>query len=149
MREYYLMIVADVKIDRDTKFYRVGVGTSKADVRCFQKLSFWAKSKGFFFRKIDSQVDDFYLRIAKSMDMQVYQLPRLTINVTDLWRHVRSCDSTPSVPPLSYSAGFARRILVPREAFDRQINVIRKAESGRRNKPKVISDRINPAVRHD
>lgn len=137
MRVYYLLIVANKEIDLNTRFYRVGVGSSKYDVSCSQKISFWAKSKGYFFKKIDSNVDDFYLQIAKSLGMQVYQLPRQSIKVGELWQYVLAFNDAPAIPPLSYSAGFASRILIPSEYFKHQIIVIHQAEARRRNKPKV------------
>lgn len=142
MRVYFLLIVADKEINLKSRFYRVGVGSSKFDVSCSQKIAFWANSKGYFFKKIDSQVDDFYFRIAKSLGMQVFQLPRQLINVADLWRHVQACDDVPALSPQSYSAGFASRMLMPSEFFKHQSNVIHQAEAMRRNKPKVDSIRV-------
>lgn len=43
------------------------------------------------------------------------------------------------IPPFSRSAAFARQIIDPAALFQRQINVIRRAEAKQRNKPKAHS----------
>lgn len=47
--------------------------------------------------------------------------------------------SNHKIPPISRSAAFARQILDPAALFQRQINVIRRAEAKQRNKPKAQS----------
>ena len=51
-------------------------------------------------------------------------------------------------PPISRSAAFARQILDPAALFQRQINVIRRAEAKQRNKPKAKSVSTTGKITH-
>lgn len=138
MKSYYLLIVADSVIDNKTKFYRVAIGQSALDQKAFQALSMWANAHGHYFQKYCSEVDRFVFRIACSLGKKVYDLPKMTLQVSDLMKSIRDFGRTPEIPPLSKTAAFARQIIDPAAYFQQQLNVIRRAEASRRNKPKVL-----------
>lgn len=61
------------------------------------------------------------------------------INVADLVSFIKRHRDFPKIPPMSRSAAFARQILDPAALFQRQLNVLRRAEAKQRNKPKANS----------
>lgn len=137
MKTYYLMIVADREINSATRFYKVGVGTSKRDASCLHSLQMWCNAHGHYFARIDADVDDFQQRIAKSIGLQVYDLQKTTCTVERLIKYIKEFGEAPSIPPTSNQQTFFRQIIQPAAYFQRQINVIRQAEAYERQKPKV------------
>lgn len=137
MKTYYLMIVADGEISSATRFYKVGVGTSKRDASCLQFLQMWCNAHGQYFARIDAEVDDFQQKIAKSIGLQVYDLQKTTCTVERLTKYIRDFGDTPKIPPISKQQSFFRQIIQPAAYFQGQINVIRHAEASERQKPKV------------
>lgn len=137
MKTYYLLIVADGVISSATRFYKVGVGTSKRDASCLHFLQMWSNAHGQYFAKIDAAVDDFQQRIAKSIGLQVYDLQKTTCTVERLTKYIREFGETPRIPPTSKQQTFFRQIIQPAAYFQGQINVIRSAEASERKKPKV------------
>jgi len=137
MKTYYLMIVADGEISSATRFYKVGVGTSKRDASCLHFLQMWSNARGHYFAKINADVDDFQQRIAKSIGLQVYDLQKTTCTVERLTKYIKEFGETPSIPPTSKQQTFFRQIIQPAAYFQGQINVIRHAEAYERQKPKV------------
>lgn len=138
MKRYFLFIAADNKIERDTVFYTVRIGQSKKDQAAADVLRIIAVSRGYFLHERDNETSEFLYKIAWSLGLQVFQLKRLAIDVAELVRHFRRYNCPPPAPPLTKAASFARQILMPATYFSAQLNVIRRAEADRRNKPKSL-----------
>lgn len=138
MKRNHLLIVADSCITRDTRFYNVAVGESKAEIRCSQYITVWAVEHGHYFERYSAEVDLFLKRIADSLSLTLSDLPFMAIGVADLVRHIREFGDTPKIPPMSHTAAYCREFIKPETHFQRLFNVIRKAEAERRNKPKAI-----------
>lgn len=139
MKSYHLLIVAGACISLDTKFYKVAIGTGLRDIRCCQFLSDFAAAQGHYFERWSHETNLFLEKIAESLSQQLHELPFHKINVSDLVAFIKRHRDTPKIPPMSRSAAFARQILDPAALFQRQINVLRKAEAKQRNKPKAKS----------
>lgn len=139
MKSYHLLIVAGACISLDTKFYKVAIGTSKKDVRYSQFIQEYAATHGHFFAIWSEETSIFLEKIAASLSQQLHELPFHKINVSDLVTFIKRHRDTPKIPPMSRSAAFARQILDPAELFQRQLNVLRRAEAKQRNKPKAKS----------
>lgn len=137
MKTYYLLIVAEREISSATRFYKVAVGKSKRDASCLQFLQMWSNAHGHFLARIDVEVDDFQLRLAQSIGLQIYDLQKTTCTVERLTKYIREFGETPSIPPTSKQQTFFRQIIQPAAYFQGQINVLRHAEANERNKPKV------------
>ena len=138
MKRNHLLIVADSCITRDTRFYNVAVGESKAEIRCSQYLTVWAAEHGHYFERYSADVDLFLRRIADSLSLTLTDLPFMSIGVADLVRHIREFGDTPKIPPMSHAAAYCREFIKPETHISRIFNVIRKAEAERRNKPKAV-----------
>lgn len=143
MKSYHLLIVAGACISHDTRFYKVAIGTSQKDVRCCQFLSDFAAAQGHYFERWSHETNLFLEKIAASLSKQLHELPFHKINVADLVTFIKRHRDTPKIPPLSRSAAFARQILNPAALFQRQINVLRRAEAKQRKKPKAKSVSTN------
>lgn len=137
MKTYYLLIVADGVISSATRFYKVGVGTSKRDASCLHFIQMWSNARGHYFARIDADVDDFQQRIAKSIGLKIYDLQKTTCTVERLTKYIREFGDTPSIPPTSKQQTFFRQIIQPAAYFQGQINVIHHAEASERKKPKA------------
>lgn len=138
MKRNHLLIVADNCITRDTRFYNVAVGVSKADIRNSQYITVWAADHGYYFEQYSADVDLFLKRIAASLSMTLTDLPFMAINAADLVRHIREHGVTPNIPPMSHAAAYCREFIKPETHFQRLFSVIPKAEAERRKKPKAM-----------
>lgn len=67
MKRYYYYIVAGESIDLQTKFYKVGIGTSCQDQRDYKTLTSIAQRRGYYFALVDSDSLEFVFRIALSL----------------------------------------------------------------------------------
>lgn len=139
MKTYYLIIAAAVRITPKTMFYKIAVGISKIDQKECRFLKEYANRHGYYFSVWNYAASDFVEKIANSLSMAVYDLQMMACNVVQLARFIRQNKAMPDNKPLSFSAAFARQILNPSALFNRQIDVLRKAEAKRRNKPKANS----------
>lgn len=138
MKRNHLLIVADSCITRDTRFYNVAVGESKAEIRCSQYITVWAADHGYYFEKYSADVDLLLKRIACSLSMTLTDLPFMAINAADLVRHIREHGDTPNIPPMSHAAAYCREFIKPETHFQRLFSVLPKAEAERRKKPKAM-----------
>lgn len=139
MKSYHLLIVAGACVGHDTKFYKVAIGTGQKDARCCMILSEFAAAQGHYFERWSHETNLFLEKIAASLSQQLHELPFHKINVADLVAFIKRHRDFPKIPPMSRSAAFARQILDPAAYFQRQLNVLRKAEAKQRNKPKAKS----------
>lgn len=77
-KHYYIYIEAGAQIDLGSRFFRVGIGTSKQANRDFLFLLGHAVSSGFYFEKQSDVTDNFLKNIAKSLNLD----STLELNVT-------------------------------------------------------------------
>lgn len=137
MKSYYLLIAAAEMVTKESQFFKVAIGNSSTDKDNLQKLQFFANAKGYFLQKESREVDDFLYKIAMSLGMRVFELNTTEIGIAQMIRHIQKTGAVPATSPISMTESIQRQILDPAYRFQRQINVLRKAEAKQRNKPKV------------
>lgn len=67
MVHYYYLICAGSQVDKDSQFFRVGVGTSCQANRDFLYLTAAAVDKGWFFERVSAASDEFIRKLAESL----------------------------------------------------------------------------------
>lgn len=67
MTHYYYLICAGDQVDTNSRFYRVGVGTSRQANSDFLFLTAAAVDKGWYFERVSAASDDFVRKLAESL----------------------------------------------------------------------------------
>lgn len=67
MTHYYYLICAGAQVDTNSRFFRVGVGTSRQANSDFLFLTAAAVDKGWYFEKVSAASDDFVRKLAESL----------------------------------------------------------------------------------
>lgn len=142
MKRMWLLIVTGVCITSCSKYYTVEVANGLQGERDFQFLTQWAAENNYYWKQVSEETDTFRTKIAESFGMQVYDLLSMQITARCLVRFIKANGTTPRISEESRQAAFLRQQIKPSAYFLRQINVIRKAEAERRNKPKPMVSRI-------
>lgn len=137
MNTYYLVIAAAVSITPSTMYYKIAVGKSQIDQKECRFIKEYANQHGYYFSIWNYAASNFVGKIADSLSMEVYDLQVMACDVVQLARYIRHNKAMPKNQPLSFSAAFARQILNPSALFNRQLNVLRRAEAKQRKKPKA------------
>lgn len=138
MLTFFYLIVAQGSIKQTSRFYIVSVpGTSQGERdRLF--LLKWAADTQNYWSIRDNESTDFISRIAESLKTKVSLLPFRRITARCLVDFIKTNKDVPNSAEMTREAGHLRKILYPTAYFQRQINVIRKAEAKQRNKPKYV-----------
>lgn len=68
MTHYYYFIQSGQMLDASAKFYRVGIGQSKAESRIKDKLQRYAAEHGYYFAICNSDTDTFWQKCLKSVN---------------------------------------------------------------------------------
>lgn len=136
MKRKWLLIVAGQCITSCSKYYTVEVANSVQGDSDFEFINQWAAENNYYWKQVSDETDSFRAKIAESFGMQVYDLPSMAITARCLVRFIKANGTTPNVSEESRQAAFLRQQIKPAAYFLRQINVIRKAEAEKRNKPK-------------
>ncbi len=137
MKTYHLLIVAGSCITRESRFYKVAVGSSQKDIRCCRFLTDNSAAQGHYFQQWCADTCIFLEKIAKSLSVGLHDLQVMRIDISELVSCIKTHRDTPKIPAMSRTAAYARQIIDPAFYFQRQLNVIRKAEAKQRNKPKA------------
>lgn len=93
MKTYYLYIEAGAQIDKDSKFYKVGVGTSKQATRDYLYLIAYSVQHGHYFEKWSSEVATFLNQVAGSMNQKSVTL--MGADARDLVRQFKAFQAVP------------------------------------------------------
>lgn len=101
MTHYYYLICAGSKVDQDSLFFRVGVGTSSPANSDFLFLTAAAVDKGWYFERVSDVSDGFVRKIADSIypDNDGTKMMRLIIRqclVRDVVRSIKKGLALPS-----------------------------------------------------
>lgn len=90
-KHYYYYIEAGAAIDCGSRFFRVGIGTSKQAVRDYLFLTAHAVSNGFYFERDSAEVSRFVTQIACSLGFRsLADLPLAQVDARELVRCVKS-----------------------------------------------------------
>lgn len=93
MTHYWYYIAAGATINEHTKFYKVGVGTSKQCQRDFDWLSHHAADHGHYLSTVNAQSSDFILRVFDSIGKSSSAMRM--VPVRDLVRSIRQSTDVP------------------------------------------------------
>lgn len=137
----YLMICSDKRITISSKFYKVVSGSTTKDAAALRYLERYASHRGYFFQRYDHDAADFLMKVAESLNVRIVELNYQTIKAQSLVDYISQFGNTPGMPQLSKSAYRVLELFKPEAYYQRQINVIQRAEAKQRNKPKAYSDR--------
>lgn len=106
MTHYYLYIKAGLEIDRNTTFYKVGVGESEAQRKKLAWLQAFANEHGHFFLRWSLDAVEFMIKCQDSIGVEHHQV--LAVMACDLVRILRTGCEEPS----SYQAELNRHRLL-------------------------------------
>lgn len=95
MKHKYLYIQAGNVLDESTTFYYVYIGGSSYDVRLMQRIKDYAQMNGHYFKKVDSLVNAFLLRV---LDSVPGHRPIVQTNATQFVRSVMAGHALPYSP---------------------------------------------------
>lgn len=101
MTHYYYLICAGSQVDTNSRFYRVGVGTSRQADSDFLFLTAAAVDKGWYFERVSAASDDFVSKIAESLypDDDGTKMIRLKIRqclIRDVVRAIKKGEALPA-----------------------------------------------------
>lgn len=142
MQRYYYLIVAPGSVKHTSRFFSVSVPETSQGERDKLFLQKWASETQNYWSIRSNESSDFVSRIAESLNTRTSLLPFRRITARCLVNFIKTNKDVPNSAEMTREAGHLRQILYPTNYFQRQINVIRKAEAEKRNKPKsvVIAD---------
>lgn len=90
-KHYYYYIEAGAAIDCGSRFFRVGIGTSRQAVRDYLFLTAHAVSNGFYFERDSEPVSQFLTKISSSFGYRsVADLPLTQVDARELVRCIKS-----------------------------------------------------------
>lgn len=138
MQRFYYLIVANSNVQASSKFFLVSVPETTQGERDRNFLQKWAADTQNYWSIRDNESSYFVARIAESLSTKIHLLPFGRITARCLVSYIKSNKDVPKSTEMTRSAGHLREILYPTSYFQRQINVLRKAEAGKRIKPKSI-----------
>lgn len=138
MNKYYYLIVATSKITLTSRFFVIMVPNTKQGERDGLFLQRWAADTKNYWSIRNHESSQFLNHIAESLKTRISLLPIKRINARCLVDFIKTNKDVPDTSEVSRPAAQLRKILYPSACFQRQINVIRKAEAEKRNKPKSI-----------
>ena len=95
MTKYYLYIKTGVRLDADTRFYKVGSGESESQLRILSWLEAYAVEHGHFFALWSHDAADFLLKCRDSIGHDVS--PLVLIDGSALRSSLRSGFEDPAV----------------------------------------------------
>lgn len=142
MKKMWLLIVAGVCVTAYSKYYTVAVADGVQGNRDFQFLTQWAADNNYYWRQVSEETDTFKAKIAASLGKQLIDLLSMGISARCLVRFIKANGTAPTIHEESRQASFLRQQIKPTAYFQRQINVLRKAEAKQRNKPKPQVSRL-------
>lgn len=101
MVHYYYLICAGSRVDQDSLFFRVGVGTSSQANRDFLFLTAAAVDKGWYFERVSDVSNEFVRRLADSIypTTDGTSMMRLKIRqcmIRDVVRSIKKGEALPS-----------------------------------------------------
>lgn len=111
MTHYYYLIEASKTIDTNTKFFRIGVGTSAQANKDYLFTLAYCLSHGFFFELVSEATDTFVYNVAKSLNCQLADLNITMVPIRDYVRSVKHLGTSPAIHPKS-AASIHQRCLV-------------------------------------
>lgn len=85
----YTMIAADGPISLQSKFYHIQVGNNPYAQKAFFYLGGYCHQHNYYLARRSNEDAEFRLRVAKSLGVQVYDLPCMVIKVEKLVSHLR------------------------------------------------------------
>lgn len=139
MTTYYKMIIEPAEITIDSHFYRVAVGRTQACKKALRWLNNYALRVGAYLHIVDAESDKFWLDIAKSLGVNVWDIPSLEISAVELMKQLRDNQMPPAMPEMSKQVSVFKMLTSPVAYFKRQTSVLHHAEAIQRNKPKAVS----------
>lgn len=139
MTTYYKMIIEPAEITIDSHFYRVAVGRTQAYKKALRWLNNYALRVGAYLHIVDAESDKFWLNIAKSLGVNVWDIPSLEISAVELMKQLRDNQMPPAMPEMSKQVSVFKMLTSPVAYFKRQTSVLHHAEAIQRNKPKAVS----------
>lgn len=105
------MIEEPAAISLQSKFFYVTVGATEREQRQLDWLKDWCQSNNVFLQIQSEATDAFRLKIADSLGVVIYEMPRLNVRVSTLVAHIKANNATPNMPPESLSiAKFRERV---------------------------------------
>lgn len=101
MTHYYYLICAGAQVDKNTQFFRVGVGTSRQANRDYLFLTAAAVDKGWYFEQVSDESDGFIRKLAESLypTDEGTSLMRLQVRqclIRDVVRSIKRGEALPS-----------------------------------------------------
>lgn len=141
MVHWYILIAAGAMIDGSSRFFKIGIGNSKRDILGLSKLQEFAAAHGYYFHIIDNEASTFLMKIADSLGVQLFDLNIQRYKLQNIQRDLFKKNALPDLQLPTPQAIYFREQTDPAYYFLRQQNVISKAESARRYKPKAFLDR--------
>lgn len=93
MTHYWIYIATGATIDQNTKFYKVGVGTSHQCQRDFAFLAKYAADHGHYLALTNLQSSEFLLKVIKSINKNLSCIRFMPIR--DLVRSIRQSSGVP------------------------------------------------------
>lgn len=101
MVHYYYLICAGSRVDQDSIFYRVGVGTSCQANRDYLFLTAAAVDKGWYFERVSDVSDEFLRKLAESLyptddGTSLLRLQVKQCMVRDVVRSIKRGEALPS-----------------------------------------------------
>lgn len=103
MTTMYTMICEDNAISLQSHFYHVLVGSSPAAQKAFFYLGGYCNSHHYYLAKRSNEDAEFRLRIAESLEINVYDLPCMVAKVETLVSYLRKHGSLPFNPSFNDS----------------------------------------------
>lgn len=141
MVHWYILIAAGAIVDSSSRFYKIGIGNSMRDVKNLSKLQDFAAANGYYFHIIDNEASNFLMKIADSLGVQLFDLNIQRYKLQNIQRDLFKKNALPDLQLPTPQAIYFREQTDPAYYFLRQQNVISKAESAVRYKPKAFLDR--------
>lgn len=138
MLRYYLLIIAGRVIDDDTLYFKISVGSNRADQMNVHVLKVLAAENGWYFNQYDHNTSDFLLQIALSQAIMPDDLEIRNMKLQNFLHAWLTFCKANNVPKKD-----AARSLVSHQRAHRQpkishVYVLRHAESVERSKPKFL-----------
>lgn len=138
MKRYYILITAESIIDHTSVFYKIAIGSSAAGHHDLQFLQAFAAQRGYYFALYSHEVAAFIIRIAKSLEMKVCDLPFKVVDGHELVSQLKSSKNVAE----NHLTIKRNRVICHRQStrFHQlsDFSVIHHAEAPQRIKPKVL-----------
>lgn len=94
----YTMIAEDKELSLQSHFYHVRVGSTPTAQKALYFLGGYCHKKGYYLAKRSNEDVEFRLRVAESLNVQVYELPCMVAKVEELVSHLRLHGQLPFQP---------------------------------------------------